>query len=337
MRRRLLCFLLAAALLCAPVLAAPGGAGDPLITRSYIADSFLPRLRQAFESLIRNALGAQPGMVVLTLGAGQSLKLTEGQQLSLMSGALRLSVNGGELADVAAGTALSGTVDAEIGRRYIACERATVWADASEEALVKVSFPVEVGDGCPFQDVQRTDWFYADVSQAYRRGLVNGMSAHSYAPTGTLTGAQCVKLAACMHQLWKEGSVSLSNSSAGPWYRSYVDYALREGILSRELADYDAVIARTDYVLLFYQALPATAYTAVNSIPDGAIPDVAPGDRGAAEIYTFYRAGILTGYAADARHAANAFDPEGSISRAEVATIMNRMFEPEARKQFSIG
>ena len=340
MKKRIAGFLLAFLLLSTSVFASAGSRSDPLITRSYLEESFFPQLRSALaakaEASVASAVSA-PGLLILTLSAGQSLELAEGEQLTLLSGAAQLSVSGGELVDAAEGRAFTGSEAAKRGHRYIWCEGASGWVDMTADSVLRVSWPARVGEGCPFHDVSRGDWFYADVAQAYRRGLVNGMDAVTYAPRGTLTGAQCVKLAACMHQLWHNGTVTLKNSASGPWYRSYADYALENGILTAELADYDAVIDRRGFVELFYRALPESLFTPINTIPDGAIPDVEPGDAGAAEIYAFYRAGILTGYAADAVHAAYAFDPAGTISRAEVATIMNRMFEPEARKSFSIS
>ncbi len=339
MKKRILIFLLAFLLLGGSVFASAGSQADPLITRSYIRDSLLPRLRSAFaartEAVVASAVSS-PGLLTLTLSAGQSLELAEGEQLTLISGAARLSVRGGEIVDAAEGRAFSGGEAAKQGHRYIFCEGASGWADMTADTVLRVSYPARVGDGCPFNDVGRSEWFYADVAQAYRRGLVNGMDAVTYAPQGTLTAAQCVKLAACMHQLWQNGTVTLKNSSSGPWYRSYVDYALANGILTQEFADYDAIIVRRRFVQLFYRALPASLFTPINDIPDGAIPDTAVDDESGAEIYAFYRAGILTGYAADGIHAAHAFDASSTIPRAEVATIMNRMFEPEARKSFRI-
>ena len=79
-------------------------------------------------------------------------------------------------------------------------------------------------------------------------------------------------------------------------------------------------------------------------VPQGGIPapDVqtedVPADADIArEVYAFYAAGILTGYTDDGVHRAGAFDPGGQITRAEVATIMHRMFEPDARVRFEMG
>ena len=50
------------------------------------------------------------------------------------------------------------------------------------------------------------------------------------------------------------------------------------------------------------------------------------GDAYAAEIYDFYRAGILTG-----SNAEGTFHPESSIKRSEVAAILIRMYDESMR------
>ena len=57
-----------------------------------------------------------------------------------------------------------------------------------------------------------------------------------------------------------------------------------------------------------------------------AIPDVKATDKFAAEIYEFYRAGILTG--SDAK---GTFHSASTIKRSEAAAILLRMFEASAR------
>lgn len=172
---------------------------------------------------------------------------------------------------------------------------------------------------------------------AYERGLVNGMSATSYAPGGELTVAQAIKLAACMHQLYHEGEVTLKNSSEGHWYLSYLDYALQNGIISDGFDGYNGTATRRVFIEIFYNALPRSEYAAINHIPDGSIGDIGSTSAWEQMVYTFYRAGILTGYTADSAHSAHDFGPDTTISRAEVATIMNRMFDASARQSFSIN
>jgi len=90
----------------------------------------------------------------------------------------------------------------------------------------------------------------------------------------------------------------------------------------------DDYISRQEYVYIFYDALPASEYTAINSVADNSIPDVPMSltSKYAQRIYTFYRAGILIG--SDPQGTCK---PEANILRSEVATILTRMFHPSAR------
>ena len=55
------------------------------------------------------------------------------------------------------------------------------------------------------------------------------------------------------------------------------------------------------------------------------------GDQNAAEIYEFYRAGILTGM-----DPSGTFAPNSNIKRSEVAAILIRMFDVSARQAVTL-
>ena len=186
-----------------------------------------------------------------------------------------------------------------------------------------------------FSDVASDSWYGRYVYSAVELGLIDGITETTYGPDESFTLAQAIKIAACMHQLYHDGAVTLTNGS--PWYTTYVAYAVENGIApanygSLSRGEYDSPISRRDYVRLFYNALPVSEYTEINSVADGAIPDVAVGSIGSAEVYAFYRAGILDGALAD-----GSFLPESGIKRSEVAAIIVRMFDSAERKSFSLG
>ncbi len=335
------CTLLTAA--ACPALAA-GGADDPLLSESYVTEQFFPALARRLQTLAADAVSdyaaalpaARTGMKTMTLAAGDSVSLRAGQQFILLSGGANLRVDGGTVINATAGRTTTGG-DARIANRYILCGDASVTVTVADSAVLSVSAGASGTSLCPFTDVSRTDWYYADVTSAYQRGLINGMTAATYAPQSTLTCAQAIKLAACMHQLYRDGSVTLANATDGrAWYMTYADYAKSNSLMTDAPKNYDGAITRADFIRLFYNALPEREYTRKNLIMDGAIPDVATDAPLARQVYTFYTAGILTGYTADGTHLAHAFGADSTITRAEVATIMNRMFTPSARVSFTM-
>lgn len=348
------------------VNASAGDSTDPLISVSYIRNTFLPALFEALAELSHKAAvtpnSAQEGgngLKTARLGAGDSFLLKSGQQLILLDGGARLNIESGTVINATAGRTSTGG-DARIGNRYILCGNSTVKVTVSDSALVAVSNGTEItGTGnpgktengekpgatgaetpngsFPFTDVPKNAWYYSDVSSAYQRGLVNGVTTTTYQPQSPLTVAQAIKLGACMNQLYETGKVSLANASDGrAWYMSYVDYAVQHGILVKIPDNLNGNITRADFVKLFFNTMPRKEFTSINLIMDGSIPDVPTDSEIAEQVYTFYSAGILTGYSKGNGYEEHAFGPNSTITRAEVATIMNRMFTPSARVSFSM-
>nr|WP_297275564.1 trypsin-like peptidase domain-containing protein [uncultured Agathobaculum sp.] len=180
-----------------------------------------------------------------------------------------------------------------------------------------------------FTDVADDAWYADNVRVAYEYGLINGQSATRFAPDSSLTVAEAVKLAACLHSIYNTGSADFASSS--PWYRTYADYALQNGILTAERSDYTQPASRAVFASVLAAALPAEALGAINTIADGAIPDVSSSASYADAVYLLYRAGVLTGSDSTGR-----FMPSSTIKRSEAAAIVTRMADPSLRRTFSL-
>ncbi|MDD7537818.1 MAG: S-layer homology domain-containing protein, partial [Oscillospiraceae bacterium] len=197
-----------------------------------------------------------------------------------------------------------------------------------------VAITVENARTMNFTDVKTSDWFYNNVKNAYTMGLIEGKTTTTFNPDDNMTYAEAVTLAARMNQLYYSGKVTLSNSTTGNWYSSYESYAISKGIISSALGNKaNTKITRKDYVDIFYNALPASAYTVRNTV--SSIPDLA-NNTANAKVYAFYRAGILTGYANTPGKTNGAFGPNDNIKRSEVATILIRMMDSGTRVYFTM-
>jgi len=194
-----------------------------------------------------------------------------------------------------------------------------------EEETPEQKQPEEEPYVFPFADVAESAWYYSDVFSANKMGLIDGKNSSQFCPDDSMTVAEAIKLAACLNQVYADGEVTLENGTAA-WYDTYVAYALEKGIIGGEYEDYNAAITRKEFVHIFYAAMPETEYAAKNEVADGSIADVAADSEYADEIYTFYRAGILTG------GTSGEFMGESTIKRCEVAAILTRMYDAEARK-----
>ena len=218
-----------------------------------------------------------------------------------------------------------------------------VWVKVDEEGevaededgeIIEVILPGQpqyFEDRIPFVDVPLSEWYYNDVFIAYHQGLINGMTDYSFGPDNNLTIAHALKFAACMHQIYTEGKVSLPMVSGSDWYLVYLDYCLANGIIAPgQFSNYNATATRAQFAVIFANALPAEAYTQINTIADGAIPDVSATTYGADAVYKLYRAGITQG------STGNVYMPESPIRRCEVAAILTRMMNEEERMHFSL-
>ena len=187
-----------------------------------------------------------------------------------------------------------------------------------------------------FTDVPETLWCYEDVEFAVQNGLVNGTTPTTYSPDSNLTYGAALKLAACMHKRVTQGSTDFEASN--PWYKTYVDYAKANKIITKDYVWNDPA-TRAGYMEIFANAIPSTglkdaklALTAMNRVDDNTIPDVSSAHPQADAIYKLYRAGILQG--GDAAHNCS---PDSYIKRSAVAAILTRMMDPAKRISFEMA
>jgi S1-C subfamily serine protease len=180
-----------------------------------------------------------------------------------------------------------------------------------------------------FTDVPASQWYADEVQLVYEYGLIDGLTSTTFGPDENLTIAQAIKLAAVLHSIYNTGTSTLTNGS--PWYQTYVDYALENGIIASGYSNYNTTATRADFAIIFAGAFPAEALTAINNISSGAIPDGSYSYSYGPAVYLLYRAGILTGSGAD-----HAFHPNDSIKRSEVSAIAARMANSGFRQSFSM-
>ena len=120
-----------------------------------------------------------------------------------------------------------------------------------------------------FTDV-KDEWFAPYVKNVYEYGLFDGTSPTTFAPAKNLTIAEAIKLASCLHSIYYTGSSNFQQGN--PWYQTYVDYALNNGIIASPYQSYTAYTTRADFAVILAKALPDEALTPMNTIDDNQIP-----------------------------------------------------------------
>lgn len=177
-----------------------------------------------------------------------------------------------------------------------------------------------------FTDVPEDAWYHDYVYDLVYRGVVNGMTATTYEPAGTLTRAQFVKLLACSladAETLKtyEGKHPFKDSE-GHWAEAYIAWAKDKGIVEGVSAtefDPEAPITREQMATIFGRyALKQGIELPKSENAAGSFPDADKISEYAREFVELMRiAGILNGYED------GTFRPQGNATRAEAAKLFS--------------
>ncbi len=251
-------------------LASGGSSGDPLISLSYLTDTFLPQLLGKAEAqadagtkpdydaaqgrLDAEAARLEAGaglydgwsqsdaFVPLTCRRGDVLRLSPGSGLLFLAGSASSAADGGEVIDVTAGSAAAGFGALSPNHRYLSGENAvtavTVLSDAVSMApqgyydLVPGAWGETV---TPFTDLLSTAWYYDDVHYVYGAGLFNGVSETAFAPTASMTRAMLAttlfRHAGAPAGAWDQDAVFI-DVPGDAWFHNAVGWAAACGIVN---------------------------------------------------------------------------------------------------------
>lgn len=150
----------------------------------------------------------------------------------------------------------------------------------------------------PFIDVKPTDWFYGYVRELAKSGTISGMTETTYAPDGTLTYGQALKLTAITVGKGEQAA------TGAHWASGYLDLAKKEGWL-KENIDLNANISRLAFCQIVSKASGITKFSG-NPFTD----------TSSVAVLALYNAGIINGMTE------TAFQPDGLLTRAQVAKII---------------
>jgi hypothetical protein len=150
-----------------------------------------------------------------------------------------------------------------------------------------------------FDDVKNTDWFYSYVNALAADGVIGGMTATTFAPNGTLTYGQALKLiAAAVGE--KEPAKSGSH-----WASGYLTLAKQKGWLGEDV-DLDGTISRLALCRIAAKAKGLSVKAGFHPFTDTDDPDV----------LALYQANVVSGVTA------SEFKPDAPLTRAQIAKII---------------
>ena len=187
--------------------------------------------------------------------------------------------------------------------------------------------PCDGGEGCSsgkFVDVSARDWFHEAVDFAVEQGLFGGMSANTFEPDTPMTRAMLVTV------LWRyEGEPdapanTFSDVKSGTWYSNAVSWAAANGVVNgvgNNKFDPEGKITREQMATILFRyaqkkGIDTSKRGNLNAFPDGG--KTASWAKDAMQ-WTVGE-GIING--SDGK-----LLPQGSATRAQVATILMRFIE----------
>jgi len=179
-----------------------------------------------------------------------------------------------------------------------------------------------------FTDVDEDQWYglnnFRVIANVFEYGLMKGTSDTVFNPSGRVTIAEAVTVAARVLSIYAADGEDFAPGE--PWYTVYVDYAIAAGIITdSDFADYNREATRAEMAYIFSRSLPQSEFSERNTV--NSLPDVTSTTPYYDSILMLYKAGVVAG-----SDGPGTFHPGNSITRAEAATIISRVILPDTRE-----
>lgn len=172
-----------------------------------------------------------------------------------------------------------------------------------------------------FSDVPAGKYYSEPVRICYETGLMTGMTDTAFSPYGTMPVSQAATIAARIREIVTDEPIPTKTPADNyPWYQRYVDYLELAGV---SVPSPTKAVTRQEFFQLLSAVVPEGDLEPINSIQT--LPDTA--DVG---VLRFYNAGILTGM-----DDYGTFSPNLTMTRADCATMLARIIQPDLRERFT--
>lgn len=198
------------------------------------------------------------------------------------------------------------------------------------------------GTNVQLRDVPQNAWFSTYIFNAARRGVLSGYKDATGKPTGEFGPANPVtvaELAKIAHRLVGLGEESFSgknpenNQALGQWFSPFIASAENRGWTIYKDATINPLrpVTRGEVIVTLLQVMDVPLEWQKGNL----FTDVTVRTRYANAIETAARDNIIDGIKSDDGTALHTFNPEGAINRAELAKVINKIFEVYMEKSSS--
>ena len=197
----------------------------------------------------------------------------------------------------------------------------------ASKVTVQATFTQNQSGTLPFTDVKTGDWFYEAVQYVYDKGMMTGVSADRFAPASTTTRGMIVTI---LYRLENEPAVSgdlpFTDVERGAWYANAVAWAGANDIVNGTSATTfapNSPITREQMATMLYRFAQYKGMDAVTLQENlTGYPD---GDQ--VSDYAIPAMNWAVGQGLIAGMENGTLVPQGSATRAQVATILMRFCE----------
>ena len=192
----------------------------------------------------------------------------------------------------------------------------------ASKVTVEAVFTAAKVEGLPFTDVTSGDWFYDAVAYVYDKGMMEGTTDTTFAPTMNLTRSMIAQVLYNLEERPEApGAAGFPDVAAGAWYADAVNWAAARGIVK----GYDTgafgpedSVTREQLAAILYRYAQVKGYDTT---------------RGGMAVREFSDSASISDWAQEAMAwAVNAqvlsgkgngvLDPQGTATRAEVAQML---------------
>lgn len=199
--------------------------------------------------------------------------------------------------------------------------------------VVALIIPTMAADVTSFSDVPTDHWGYQDIMTMVQQGLFNGTSdpdengVATFSPEQTMTRAQFI--AVLVRYLFPDEQGTASTSD---WWSAEMNLAEAKGLVSSSDfgGAYDNPCSRQEmaYILVNAAKVKGESFDTMDS---SGIPDYASiNSKYQDSVLQAVRAGLITGM-----DDAHTFSPNGTMIRAQGATVLNRLIDASRRADTS--
>lgn len=171
-----------------------------------------------------------------------------------------------------------------------------------------------------FHDIQKGAWYYNAVQRAYEKSWFKGTSATEFTPNGTMTRGMFVTVLGRFAGATGTPNSKFTDVAADKYYAGFVAWAAEQGIVSgvseNKFAP-EASITREQLAVMVYGYLRSAGVELDTTNAKKTFADDAKISKWANEaVYAMQQSGLMSGMPD------GSFQPKGTATRAEVATIM---------------